>query len=85
MTTANLRTPRRMANGFCRQWVRCKECGWTGYYDYTRGGLGSPILTLPCHFPFEQYAIRITAKEAKESKRAYKAQLKSQGLSGQKE
>lgn len=47
-----------------RQWVRCSECGWVGYYDFVPYGLNSPVHTLPCH-SFRTDAVRITAKQAK--------------------
>ena len=41
-------TPPPPIPGFARQWTECKTCGNVAYYDYTPGGLGRPILTLPC-------------------------------------
>ncbi len=61
--------PRRTKHGFRRQWVKCRECSWAGYYDYTPFGLGNPILTLGCGhgaaIRFSDAVHYITAKEAK--------------------
>ena len=53
-----------------RQWVRCRECGRPGYYDYVPYSLSNPVMTLPCGHGaaqrFTDAAERITAKQAKE-------------------
>jgi hypothetical protein len=35
-----------------RQWVRCKRCGWVGYYDYTPHSFSNPIMALGCIHDF---------------------------------
>lgn len=34
--------------GYNRQWLRCRECGWVGYYDYLPYSLSNPIMTTGC-------------------------------------
>lgn len=36
------------SRGLKRQWVRCRECDWIGYYDYVPYGLVRSILTMGC-------------------------------------
>lgn len=60
---------RRMKSGMRRQWVRCRECGWVGYYDYTPYSLSSPVMTLGCGhgttIRFSEAVEYITATDAR--------------------
>jgi len=37
-----------IAEGYKRQWVKCKECAKVTYYDYVPYSLSNPIMILPC-------------------------------------
>jgi hypothetical protein len=39
---------KKPASGYCRAWLKCKECGNVYFYDYTPYGLGNPVTWLPC-------------------------------------
>lgn len=54
----------KLHKAYGRQWVCCKNCGWTGYYDYLCYGLGNPILTLGCGHLWEHSRQYITPEQA---------------------
>lgn len=39
---------RKLGRGLERQWIRCQECDWIGYYDYVPYGLCGSILVMGC-------------------------------------
>ena len=59
----------RLENGYYRQWVKCNECAWVGFYDFTKGGLGNPLMWLGCGHgatrPIHESSKDITAGKAR--------------------